>query len=239
VNRSAWKPWLAVGLLLAVGCATPSGRANGEFVLRPGDLLFQDLDCGPLCNAIETVTQGIDGAHFSHVGMVSRVDGPEPLVIEAISAGVVETPLPEFLARSADRRGRPKVLVGRVDESLQRLIPDALESARTFLGRPYDSVYVIDDTSFYCSELVYEAFRQANGGSPVFPLAPMTFRDSRMGQTFGPWAAYYEELGVPIPEGEPGLNPGGISRSPAVRIVHAYGHPAGWRGRVSDHQPAR
>ncbi len=225
---------LLLGLIVTVsGCATDSAQQS-SFALCPGDLLFQDLDSGPLCDAIETVTQGVDGAHLSHVGMVSGVDGSEPLIIEAVSAGVVETPLSEFLSRSQDSHGRPKVLVGRVDESHQRLVPAALRTAKGFLGRPYDSVYVIDNASFYCSELVYEAFREANGKQPVFSLAPMTFRDAMTGQTFGPWKAYYEALGVPIPEGEPGLNPGGISRSPIVRIVHAYGRPTGWRGRILD-----
>ena len=34
--------------------------------LKEGDLLFQDLNCGELCDAIETVTQGVDGKDFSH-----------------------------------------------------------------------------------------------------------------------------------------------------------------------------
>ncbi|MCL4695244.1 MAG: hypothetical protein KJ060_22365 [Candidatus Hydrogenedentes bacterium] len=194
--------------------------------------MFQDIDCGPLCDAIETVTRGIDGAHFSHVGIVSTVDGTEPLILEAVSAGVVKTPLSTFLDRSHDAQGHPKVLVGRLDEPYAALIPDALDTARRFMGLPYDSVYVMEDSSFYCSELVYEAFRLANEGEPVFAVEPMTFRDPKTGETFGPWVDYYEELGVPIPEGEPGLNPGGISRSPDVRIVHAYGLPEGWRGRI-------
>jgi len=45
------------------------------------------------------------------------------------------------------------------------------------------------------------------------------------------WKTYFAELGVPVPEGKPGLNPGGISRSPVLRIVHAYGIPAGWKGQ--------
>jgi hypothetical protein len=222
-----------VGGLAIAGCSTDRDAPRPEFALRQGDLLFQDLDCGPLCDAIETVTRGVDGAHFSHIGIVLRVDG-EPVILEAVSAGVLETPLAEFLARSADERGRPKVLVGRLEGRYRPLIPDALSVAQKFIALPYDSVYVIDNASFYCSELVYEAFRQANAGSPIFPLAPMTFQDPKTGQTFGPWAAYYEELGVPIPEGKPGLNPGGISQSPDLRIVHAYGRPTGWRGRVQN-----
>ena len=39
---------------------------------RTGDLLFQDIDCGGLCDAIEKVTAGVKGYHFSHVGLVYK-----------------------------------------------------------------------------------------------------------------------------------------------------------------------
>src|SRR5690606_33541630 len=56
-----------------------------------------------------------------------------------------------------------------------------------------------------------------------------TFNDPDTGQPFPAWVEYYRDLGIPIPEGEPGLNPGGMSRSPHLDIVYAYGRPAGWR----------
>ena len=219
----------AVAILTLIGCHSAGRGAEDSFALEPGDLLFQDIDCGPLCSAIETVTRGVDGAHFSHVGIVSQTDGPEPLVIEAVSAGVLETPLSQFLSRSKDEKGRPKVLVGRLDKAHRPLIPEALRVAQSFLSLPYDQVYVMDNSSFYCSELVYEAFRQANGGKPVFSLQPMTFKDPQTDEFFAPWVEYYASLGEAIPEGKPGLNPGGISREAAIYIVHAYGSPEGWR----------
>jgi len=223
----------AIYALLCAGCATSGQGARSTFQLRPGDLLFQDLDAGPLCDAIETVTLGVDGAKFSHVGMVARVQGAEAIVIEAVGAGVVETPLAEFLARSKDDAGQPKVIVGRTEGDLQQLTPRTIDVARSFLGRPYDSVFAMDNSAFYCSELLWESFRTANSGAPVFDLAPMTFKDPATGETFPAWTAYYAELGAPIPEGAPGLNPGSMSRAPFVRIVHAYGRPAGWTGSVA------
>jgi len=62
-------------ILIAVllnGCHRSTFKQNHGFVLQPGDLLFQDLDCGPLCDAIEKVTTGYQGANFSHVGIVAR-----------------------------------------------------------------------------------------------------------------------------------------------------------------------
>jgi hypothetical protein len=39
---------------------------------------------------------------------------------------------------------------------------------------------------------------------------------------------YYEDLEHPIPEGELGLNPGGMSRSDAIDIVIYYEKPSGF-----------
>lgn len=225
----ARKTVIAAVLLLLAGCARhQAGHAEG-FVPMPGDLLYQDLDAGPLCDAIETVTEGVDGAKFSHVGMVSRVQAGIPMVIEAVGAGVVETPLDDFLARSLDEVGNPKVLVGRMEGVSPETTARAIDVARAFLGRPYDTVFVMDNAAFYCSELIHEAYRAANAGRPLFELAPMTFSDPATGQVFPAWKEYFADMGRPVPEGEPGLNPGGMSRSPGVRIIHAYGRPSGWR----------
>ena len=221
-------PVIAV-MLLCAACASHLPGNASQFRLRTGDLLFQDLDGSPLCDAIEKVTQGANGAKLSHVGMVMRVDGAGVTVVEAVSAGVRETPLSDFLARSHDANGRPKVIVGRLSPAYRRLIPGALREAKRFEGLPYDSRFAIGDDAFYCSELIYEVFRLANGGNPVFQLGPMTFKDPDTGKTFPAWTDYYAKLNAVIPEGEPGLNPGGLSRSSKVDIVYVYGAPDGWR----------
>jgi hypothetical protein len=225
---------IAIAILVAAcfGCATNT-RPTPAFTLQPGDLLFQDIDAGPLCDAIETVTQGVDGAKFSHVGMVSRIQGKRAVIVEAVGKGVVETPIDEFLARSKDKDGRPKVLVGRIEGDARRLVSRAIDISRSYLGRPYDTLFTIDNSAFYCSELIYESFRQANHGRPIFNLAPMTFKDPSTNDTFPAWTSYYAEMHEAIPEGQPGLNPGSMSRAPFVHIVHAYGNPSGWHGTAA------
>ncbi len=221
---------ILLGGLAVVAMFTTLAHAE-PFNLQLGDLVFQDLDGGPLCDAIEKVTRGIGGAKLSHIAMVSRVEGEEIHVIEAVSKGVVETPLETVLNRSQDEQGRPKALVGRLKPQYRHLIPKALETAKSFLGRPYDAPYVMENSAFYCSELVYESFRQANDGTPLFSLAPMTFVDPETATTFPAWVEYYDKLGAPVPEGEPGLNPGGMSRENVLDIVYAYGQLAGWNGK--------
>jgi len=213
------------------GCAQVLCEKDRGFVLQSGDLLFQDMDSGPLCDAIERVTTGCRGARFSHVGIAMRGDDGNDLVIEAVSDGVCVTPLRVFLQRSLDANHQPKVVVGRLELSLRHLIPRALNEALALKGKPYDKAFEVGNDRYYCSELVHVAFFRANNNERVFALRPMTFRDPDSGTLLPAWRTYFSELGVPVPEGEPGINPGAISRSPALTIVHAYGIPDGWATR--------
>lgn len=207
-------------ILLLLQMQTPS------FSLQHGDLLFQDSDCGAFCDAIEKVTDGYQGANLSHVGIVYLSDD-EPQVIEATTDGVVMTSLKTFLSRSYDQDNNSKVIVGRVKDIHKRLPHKAVDYAQSLIGKKYDHVFDIKNDSYYCSELVYEAYKAANGGEALFHLYPMTFIDPDTQETFGIWSDYYRELGKAIPEGELGLNPGGISLSPEIKIVHKYGRPSG------------
>jgi len=209
--------------VFSIGCGRSPFPRAGRFEPDPGDLLFQDLDCGPMCDAIEKVTTGCGGANFSHVGIASKTADGDIVVIEAVSAGVKITDLDAFLNRSSDGAGRPKVVVGRLKKRYRNLIAPAIEASLELKGKPYDKVFAIDNDAYYCSELVYEAFLNANGGKPVFQLKPMTFNDPDTGELFPVWKDYYTDLGAAVPQGRPGLNPGGISRSPALSIVHRYG----------------
>jgi hypothetical protein len=214
--------------LLVVGCASTRGPTLSSFVPQPGDLLFQDLDGSPFFDAIEIVTEGYRGANLTHVGMAAVDTNGNIVVLEALLDGVTVTPLDAFLNRSHDSNRRPKVLVGRLRAQYRHLIGPAVKEAWKLKGKPYDKVFDAENDTYYCSELVYRSFLEANGGKPLFQLEPMTFVDPDTGETFPAWKEYFAELDVPIPEGKPGLNPGGISRSSLLDIVYAYGVPNGW-----------
>ncbi len=201
-----------------------------QFELKPGDLLFQDSDCGPFCESIEKVTSGIYGSKFSHVGIVVTESKGEFLVLEAITDGVVETPLDSFFMRSFDENDNSKVVVGRMKKEHEHLIPEAIEFAKTKLGIAYDEVFDISNDKYYCSELIYDAFKYANHDEPIFQLQKMTYVDPETNSTFPIWIDYFQKLNVPIPEGQPGLNPGGMSMSKYLDIVHFYGKPEGYEG---------
>ena len=195
-------------LFLYTSCADKKADEG----LREGDLIFQELDCGPMCTAIETVTEGVNGRDFSHCAMV--IEEHDSLkVIEAIGAGVQITSMSDFLQRSN------KVLAARLKTSDKGVISRAVKYSKTLLGKPYDYVFLLNNDQYYCSELLYESFKVANHGKPVFELEPMTFVDPKTNTYYPVWVDYYHALHIRIPEGKPGLNPGSISRSEKLELL--------------------
>ena len=53
--------------------------------------------------------------------------------------------------------------------------------------------------------------------------------DPDSGDTLQTWKKYYSELGVKIPQNELGINPGIMSLSEKIEIVHIYGYPDGMK----------
>jgi len=191
-----------------------------EIVLQEGDFIFQDLDC-ELCEAIEAVTQGYEGYNFSHVGLVKR-RGDIVLIGEAINEdGVVWTPLSDFVDRCRNENGIPQLLVMRLRQSYQSFIPSAIEFITANTHRAYDPIYTYGDERYYCSELLYDAF--LSGDSSLFNLEPMTFKKPATDRYFPAWIRYFEQLGHPIPEGAPGINPGGMSTFEGLKAVFVIG----------------
>lgn len=197
-----------------------------SFSVQPGDLLFQDLNGDSFFEAVAKVTQGYSGAVLTHVGIAAYNAEGETIVLEALQEGVVATPLEIFLNRSFDQEGNPKVLVGRLKRQYQHLVDSALAEAFARKGKPYNHLFDIENRkAYYCSEFIYVCFREANQGVPLFELEPMTFVDPDTQEIFPVWKNYFEGLEAEVPEGEPGLNPGGISRSPVLEVIHNYGVP--------------
>lgn len=180
--------------------------------LRNGDILFQDLDCGELCDAIEHVTQSYGKRHFSHIGLVYK-RGDSVFVIEAIGSEVQLTPLQRFVGRNDN-----EILLGRVRSPYRKLADRAVDFAIKQLHQPYDDAFLYNNNKYYCSELIYEAFKFANNEQPFFELSPMTFKQPNSDDYFPVWQRYYSDLKMAIPEGMAGINPGGISRSSKLRM---------------------
>ncbi len=193
-----------------------------DYKPQEGDILFQDLECGPLCDAIKQVTLGKDSAQFSHIGLVQNIKG-KWMVLESISSGVQHTNINDFLNRSLDVNGQSKIWVGRLQPDYRWIIPKVKAKTKAYLNMPYDEVFIINNKKYYCSELLYDIFKEANNGQAFFDLEPMTFKDPFNGEFLPVWIEYYDKLNTPIPQGELGINPAGISRSPKIDIVRKLG----------------
>lgn len=139
------------------------------------------------------------------------------LVIEASGKNVHLSPLNQFLSRSASPH-----YIGRVKPAYRSLIPEALFFALQQMGVPYDNEYLYGNGKYYCSELIYDAFKKANRDQPFFELFPMTYKQPGSSAFFPVWKAYFDQLGTKIPEGKPGCNPGGISLSDKIDMLGVF-----------------
>ena len=207
-------------ILLVSGCSLSPNNSSHQKTetIQEGDLLFQDLNCGELCDAIEAVTEGVNGKDFSHCAMVVKINDTLK-VVEAIGDRVQVTSLRNFFARSGDTTTIQNITVGRVLEKYQPLAAKAALNAKSHIGEPYDDVFLMNNNSWYCSELLYDAFKEANDSKDFFELNPMTFKDPKTNSFFPAWVDYYQQLKTDIPEGKPGINPGLISRSEKIEMV--------------------
>ena len=192
-----------------------------SFDLQEGDFLFQDLDTSPLCDAIELVTPGYEGANLSHIGFVVN-EKNKLKVIEAIPPVVKFTTIDSFFSKS------DKIIVGRLKPEYKYSLDDAVNFLKKKINVEYDQFFLKDNDLYYCSELIYEAFEKHQ----IFSLQPMTFINPSTGDTLNTWSDYYNDIGMKIPEGEPGINPGVMSLSDKINIFHIYEKPNGMKNNI-------
>jgi len=216
--------------LLLISCGNNS---NDEFSLQIGDILFQDLDSSPLCDAIEKVTPGYNDYNFSHIGIVVELGDPNCInsdyiyendikILEAIPEKVKTTRLDSFLNRSFDSDSMPKVVVGRLKKQYHFLIEDAVSFLKSKIGVKYDHYFIEKNNQYYCSELIHEAFSKDS----IFFQKPMTFVEPETGKIMDTWDEYYKNLNFEVPQGKIGINPGIMSISQKIEIIHHYGIPS-------------
>lgn len=192
---------------------------NRNFEPCSGDLLFQVNESNDFTDAITTSTADSTFLPFSHVGIVSVENGSVYVIETVPDGGVHKIGLEKFLAGSAHtKEGKPLVVVYRMKENID--LNSAVANAEKYIGLPYDSAFQPDDSSFYCSELVYKSYLDEQN-KPVFSSIPMSFSDST-GSISRLWTEYFRKLKKPVPEGAPGTNPADMSKEQVIREVYRY-----------------
>lgn len=199
------------GLWIATSCTS-------RYRPQAGDLLFVVAEESAFSQAIVTATAQRDSIKYSHVAIVSVYNG-KPCVLEASGKeGVTRTDWLDFLQQAPTVGGKPGLVAMRVDIAFP--LADALARAERHLGEAYDWLFLPDNGKMYCSELVYECFRHADG-SPLFTAHPMNFRDAD-GHLPEFWKTLFEKAGEPIPEGVLGTNPNDLSKEDCLREVYRF-----------------
>ncbi len=198
------KRYLGIILLLLAALSCRQRAAS----LRNGDLVFVGI---PLEYSLEkdsmdaaiSASTGKDGLNLIHVA-IAEVRGDSTWIIDAtIRRGVDRHPLDTFLTDFTLRDGSlPDFFIGRV----QGVDADAaVERAKTYCGRAYDSRFLPGNEDLYCSELVQLSYLNASG-EEVFQSEPMNFLapDGTMPLY---WEQIFAILGMDVPQGVPGTNP--------------------------------
>lgn len=192
-----------------------------------GDLVFTQI--GSPTNAISAVTEGYKGARVDHVGIL--METPLGLfVLEAFPPEVRLTNFQVFIKRSSINNPEevPRYLIARLKDEHQNLLAKALLYGLAQRDIPYDRRYLTDEQALYCSELVVDMFKFASDGIPFFPEAPMSFRDKATGELHPYWIEHYSYFGIEVPEGQPGSNPGELSKDEKLEIISIRGNISGY-----------
>ncbi|WP_026968057.1 YiiX/YebB-like N1pC/P60 family cysteine hydrolase [Algoriphagus terrigena] len=204
---------LCIGFFFSLPARAQEKLSYHHLVLQTGDLLFVGAKADQLSGAINRVTQREEDASFDHVGILEVSESGIYLLHASPEKGSVREPLDSLVNRATAKD--KQLAVYRLTGEAQASIPEAIRTAGTLLGKPYNWTYVLNDSSLYCSDFVERAFRDA----ALFKLEPMTFKDPKTGQTDTYWAEFYRKLGMEVPEGQPGCNPNGLAASEHLRKV--------------------
>jgi hypothetical protein len=180
--------------------------------LKTGDLLFMNHPSCNMSQAIDLVTQTGNDTHYSHIG-IAELNGEGIFVYHATPGKGVCCDRLELFLHPDEREA--EVTVYRLKEDFLYIIPHAIDSAKHLVGEDYNHSFRIISPGYYCSELIYRIFVPAG----IFGLNPMTFKDSKGKQYMPHWEDYYDRLGIPIPESQPGCNPNGMAASDKLRMM--------------------
>lgn len=197
---------LFIVLSLVLSCTTST-------TIKSGDIVFRGASQSDLSEAINEVTQTEKATNYTHIGICSVEAGNVFVYHSDFGRGVVKEPLELFL--KSDDTSTNSADLYRIKNITKQQIENAISKAKTLLGEPYNITYILEDKGYYCSEYIYELFKEDS----VFTLEPMTFKNAETNTFHNGWVTHYKELGIEMPEGKLGCNPNGMAASETLDFV--------------------
>jgi len=118
---------------------------------QTGDIVFQ-ISRSSQSKAIQLATH----SDYSHTGMVV-IRNKKPYVFEAVGP-VVYTPLQKWVAQGEDSKYVVRRVRGGLTATQQKQLA---QTAKRYLGQPYDLFFSWSDERQYCSEVVWKVYHRA------------------------------------------------------------------------------
>lgn len=181
--------------------------------LQNGDLIFVDAHTEELSGAISRATKISAAINYDHVGLIEKDNNSFFVLHAAPEGGSQRESLREFYTNQTQKKNQ--IAIYRLKKDYQYSIPDAIQTAKTMLGKPYNWLYILDENSLYCSDFVERAFRE----DKVFELIPMNFKNPSTGKIDDFWVRFYAKKGEEVPQDKPGTNPNQIATSEKLDFV--------------------
>jgi len=148
------KTFMILGIILlifalsfsSIAVETMTAKTDPVEDVREGDVIFQTSQSqqSPL---IQIATR----SKISHCGIIVMKNG-KPYVLETLKTLVV-TPLDKFIARGEGG----KYWLKRSNKENIKI------KYGSYLGKPYDLAFKFDNGKFYCSELIYDIYKNQLG----------------------------------------------------------------------------
>lgn len=175
--------------------------------LENGDLVFVGAEKANLSGAINRVTQKKDSIAFDHIGIIEKSVDSIFVLHASSKKGSIKESIQAFY--QSEKVADNKIVVYRLKNNFQKAIPDAILFAEKMLGKPYNWTYILNDSSYYCSDFIERCFRKNH----IFSLEPMTFINPKTNKTDEFWMEFYKKQNLEVPEGKLGCNPNGLAAS--------------------------
>ncbi|KJD35534.1 hypothetical protein PW52_10160 [Tamlana sedimentorum] len=182
--------------------------------IQTGDIVFRSVINTELSEAINEVTQTAKKSNYTHIGVCEVLNNIVYVYHSDSDTGVVKETIEEFYT---SEKNDYLVDLFRVKNISNLQIQQALQKAKTLVGQPYNFTYILEDEGYYCSEYIYEVFKNDS----VFTLEPMTFKNPKTKTFHQGWIKHYNNLGIPIPEAKLGCNPNGMANNNRLEFMGA------------------